>query len=354
MPERGWPDDARMHGPDVVMGNEPLVTIGVPVRNGEDMLAEALDSALAQEYPNLEILISDNASVDATPEICRRYAEADPRIRWWRNDQNIGFGLNFALTAERARGEYFTWLAHDDLLSPGYLSVVIAYMAPRPDVLLCTTSLNLLGLEGPGVLTPMRLVDFYDGVNWAETRRRVFRTGHPMTPYLLYGVFRRAAMPDLRRLVVDLPSNDLVSSFSELWVLTAVAVRGRIVALPPILRTYRVHDGSASTRFMDALPRQLWARVLRSRMRILRQAFDAPLPWPERLPLAVAAARNFLVLLRRSSADPRRVIKQLRREIAMLRRTCDERLAVIERLDAECRARQRLIDELRAKSSATR
>ena len=72
-------------------GNAPLVTIGVPVRNGEDFLAEALDSALAQEYPNLEILISDNASVDATPDICRRYAEADPRVRWWRNAENAGF-----------------------------------------------------------------------------------------------------------------------------------------------------------------------------------------------------------------------------------------------------------------------
>jgi glycosyltransferase involved in cell wall biosynthesis len=88
------------------MGDAPLVTIGVPVRNGEDCLAEALDSALAQAYPNLEILVSDNASVDATPEICRRYARADPRVRWWRNEQNVGFGYNFALTVEQARGDF--------------------------------------------------------------------------------------------------------------------------------------------------------------------------------------------------------------------------------------------------------
>src|SRR5262245_24363485 len=152
------------------MDSMPLVTIGVPVHNGEDGLARALDSAVAQDYPNLEILVSDNASVDATPEICRRYAEVDPRVRWWRNEENIGLGSNFVLTAERARGEFFLWLAHDDWLSPECVSTVIRYMVSRPDVLLCSTSLNLLGFEGPGIVTPVRLVDFYDGVSWPHAR----------------------------------------------------------------------------------------------------------------------------------------------------------------------------------------
>ena len=332
----------------------PLVTIGVPVRNGEPFLAEALDSALAQEYPNLEILISDNASVDATPEICRRYAQADPRVRWWRNDENVGYGNNFALTAERARGDFFTWLAHDDVIDPGFISTVIAYMAPRPDILLCATSLNLLGFEGPGVLTPVRLFDFYDGVNWREARRHLFRIGHPQAGYLLYGMFRRPGMPDVRSQVRDLPSRDLVSGFTEFAILSLVAGRGRIVALPDILRTYRVHDGSASARFMDALPRRILLRRLASKARIVRHALEAPLPWRERAELAVAAAGVLFRELRRPPADPRRVIQELRREIALLRRTCDERLELIERLDAECKRRQRLIDELRAKSPAAR
>jgi glycosyltransferase involved in cell wall biosynthesis len=333
------------------MSDAPLVTIGVPVRNGEDLLAGALDSALAQDHPNLEILISDNASVDATPEICRRYARADPRVRWWRNDENVGFGYNFALTAERARGDFFTWLAHDDLLNPGYVSTVVAYMAPRPDVLLCTTSLNLLDFEAPGALTPVRLLDFYDGVEWRHARRALFRTGHSESGYLLYGMYRRAAMPDVRSLVRDLPSSDLVSGFGEVWILSWVAARGRIVALPNILRTYRTHDASATARYLAAPPRRLVWRGLRSSARILGHAIRAPLPWTERAELALAATGNFLRNLRKPPGDPRRVVKQLRREIAMLRRTCDERLALVERLDAECKARQRLIDELRAKGT---
>jgi glycosyltransferase involved in cell wall biosynthesis len=327
----------------------PLVTIGVPVRNGEDFLAEALDSALAQDYPNLEIVVSDNASVDATPEICRRYAHADPRVRWWRNDANVGLASNFALTVERARGEFFTWLAHDDLLSPGYVRTVVAYMAPRADVLLCTTSLTLLNFEGPGVLTPVRLLDFYDGVDWRAARRLLFRTGHAQSGYLVYGVYRRAAMPDVRTLMRDMPSGDLVSAFTEPTLLSWVAARGRVVALPEILRTYRMHDASTSTRLLGAPPWGVVARRLRMLAGIVAHALHAPLPWTERADLALTAAGNFRRYVHKSTGDLRGVVKQLRGEIAMLRRTCDERLALIERLDAECEARQRLIDELRAK-----
>jgi len=332
----------------------PLVTIAIPVRNGEDLLAEALDSALAQDYSNLEIVVSDNASVDATPEICRRYAEADPRVRWWRNDENIGYGYNFALTCERARGDFFTWLAHDDLLDPGFVSAMIAYMTPRPDVLLCAASLNLLGLEGPGMLTPLRLLDFYDGVDWRSSRRHLFRRGHPQASYLVYGMYRRGAMPDLRRLVDALPSRDLVSGFSELSILSWIAVRGRIVALPDILRTYRVHDASASSRFVTALPGQVARRRARSASLVFRHALGAHLPWRERAELAVVAAGNFIRNFRRLPNDPRRVIKELRGEIAMLRDTCNERLALIERLDTQCKAQQQLIDELRRKASGAR
>ena len=328
----------------------PLVTIGVPVCNGEDGLARALDSALAQDYSNLEILISDNASVDATPEICRRYAGIDPRIRWWRNDENIGLGYNFALTAERARGEFFMWLAHDDWLSPEYIGTVIRYMVPRPDVLLCTTSVNLFGFEGPGIVTPLRLLDFYDGVNWRHARRPLFRYGHPRAGHLVYGMFRRAAMPDMRRLVRP-RSDELISAFSESWVVTWIGARGRIVALPDILRTYRMHDMSASSRFVAMPRRQRWR--LRACATLLRHAIEAPLPWRERLELAGVAAGNFLQIVRGLPSDPQRLIKQLRREVVMLRQVCDERVAVIQRLDAECKARQRVIDELRSKSAAS-
>ena len=65
--------------------NYPLVSVGLFVFNGEDGLDKALDSLVGQDYPNLEIVISDNASTDATPDICRRYMQKDPRIKYSRS-----------------------------------------------------------------------------------------------------------------------------------------------------------------------------------------------------------------------------------------------------------------------------
>src|SRR5262245_8959742 len=100
-----------------VLQDVPLASICVPVYNGADHLEEALDSIRAQEYPRLEIVVSDNASEDATAEIVRRYARLDPRIRYQRNAVNLGAHENFRLAIGAATGDYCTWLAHDDTLA---------------------------------------------------------------------------------------------------------------------------------------------------------------------------------------------------------------------------------------------
>src|SRR5688572_12366625 len=75
--------------------NSPLVSVGVPVYNGEQCLSEALESVLAQDYPNLEVIICDNASEDGTEAICRTIASEDGRVRYLRNRTNIGLLANF-------------------------------------------------------------------------------------------------------------------------------------------------------------------------------------------------------------------------------------------------------------------
>ena len=78
--------------------------MGLPVYNGADYLAEAIDSILKQSFEDFELLIQDNASTDATGEICRAYAASDPRVRYVRNPQNVGAAGNYNLVFERARG----------------------------------------------------------------------------------------------------------------------------------------------------------------------------------------------------------------------------------------------------------
>ena len=126
----------------------PKVSVGVPVYNGEDFLAETLDCLLDQTFPDFELVISDNASTDRTEEICRKYAEDDPRIRYVRNGRNIGITRNFNQLFFLARGEYFKWAAHDDLVSRDYLQRCVAVLDADPSVVLVSPRVRLIDDEG--------------------------------------------------------------------------------------------------------------------------------------------------------------------------------------------------------------
>lgn len=103
----------------------PKVTIGIPVYNGENFLADAIEAVLAQTYQHFEIVISDNASTDRTREICEAYAARDGRIRYVRTAQNQGAAWNFNRVFELATGKYFKWLAHDDLIDPTFVEKAV-------------------------------------------------------------------------------------------------------------------------------------------------------------------------------------------------------------------------------------
>src|SRR6266853_631610 len=75
--------------------DRPIVSVGLPVYNGEAYLRQVLESVLAQTFTEFELVISDNASTDGTEKICREYAAADPRIRWHRQARNRGVTWNF-------------------------------------------------------------------------------------------------------------------------------------------------------------------------------------------------------------------------------------------------------------------
>ena len=92
----------------------PVVSIGIPVYNGESFLREALDSLLAQSFDNFELIISDNASSDATEAICLDYQKNDKRIRYIRQSENIGALANFQVVLNESSGQYFMWAACDD------------------------------------------------------------------------------------------------------------------------------------------------------------------------------------------------------------------------------------------------
>lgn len=100
----------------------PLVSIGVPLYNEERFLDASLASLRAQDYPNLEIILSDNASTDRTLEICERHAAEDSRIRIERSVENRGAIANFQHALDCARGDCFMWASGHDLWTPNLIS----------------------------------------------------------------------------------------------------------------------------------------------------------------------------------------------------------------------------------------
>jgi glycosyltransferase involved in cell wall biosynthesis len=129
----------------------PRVSIGLPVYNGARYLATALDAWLAQTFTNFEVIISDNASTDATPAICAQYAARDRRIRYSRNAANIGGAPNFRRVFHLATGEYFVWATHDDLHAPTFLERCVAGLDGDPTVVVCYPRVRIIDANGAAV-----------------------------------------------------------------------------------------------------------------------------------------------------------------------------------------------------------
>ena len=113
---------------------DAIVSIGVPVYNGEKYLRVALDSLLAQTFRDLEIVINDNGSTDATQDICREYLARDGRVRYTRNEVNRGLVWNHLRVQDLARGRYFMFGPQDDWMAPEYVDRCVAVLEADPDV----------------------------------------------------------------------------------------------------------------------------------------------------------------------------------------------------------------------------
>lgn len=110
----------------------PLVSVGLPVYNGGRYLSQALESIAGQTFADFEVIIGDNASTDDTEEICRRFARADDRVRYYRFGANAGAAANYNRVFHLARGKYLKWTAHDDVLGPAMLERCVERFESAP------------------------------------------------------------------------------------------------------------------------------------------------------------------------------------------------------------------------------
>lgn len=224
----------------------PRVSIGLPVYNGEKYLADAITSVLEQTYSDFELLISDNASTDATQQICEAFAQKDSRIRYHRLEQNVGAAGNFNLLVERARGSLFKWAAHDDLLKPEYLESCVAALDADPEALLAHSLTVVVDEQGTELKHYRNPLDAECAYRSRRPHRRfaeMVRGVHAC--YEVFGVIRTS----------ELRATNLIGPFasSDRVLLAELSLRGKFVEVPEVLfvsrdhqdrsiRQYRVHD----------------------------------------------------------------------------------------------------------------
>lgn len=135
-------------GPVTPSGANPRVSVLIPVFNGAPNLAECLDSILAQDFPDLEILVADDGSSDDSRSIIAQYAARDPRIRHWQNPQRLGLTANSNACLRAARGEYIKYVHQDDLLlSRSCLRKMVDALDRHPSAVLAGSQAHLTGSE---------------------------------------------------------------------------------------------------------------------------------------------------------------------------------------------------------------
>ena len=169
----------------------PLVTIGLPTYNGAAYLAKSLDSLLAMDYSNFELVISDNASTDATESIARAYAQQSGHIRYIRQESNVGAAANFNCVLGAAAGPYFMWAADHDLWDPTFISRCVAGLEANPSAVLAYPQCFLIDENGVAIEEMDDQIDVGQASALARYKHLIWRL---VICNMVYGVARREAV----------------------------------------------------------------------------------------------------------------------------------------------------------------
>ncbi len=215
----------------------PLVSIGTPIFNEERYLSQTLDSLLAQDFRDFELVVSDNASEDDTRKICLEYAARDSRIRYSRRSVNVGPVENFNCVFRMSSGKYFVWASGHDLWAPQFLSHCVEVLEREPDVVLCYPRSVVIDADGKelrpsdpptatrnqGLFLRFNLVVWAVGCSWA-----------------FHGVIRSEALKKTRLTQAVIEADTVL--------LSELALLGPFANVPEVLFFQRYKWGDESRR----------------------------------------------------------------------------------------------------------
>ena len=281
----------------------PLVSVGLPVFNGESFLRGAMDSILGQSHANLELIVSDNASEDGSAAIAEEYAARDPRVRFFRQPRNIGATRNYNFVAARARGKYMKWASANDYCDAAMFASCVEVLESDAGVVLCYGRTRLVD-EATGA------VRSFDGDFQITDELPSVRFSRVVTQMTLNNAFNGLMRAEALRktgLIRGYPAGDIV-------LMAELAMAGKFVLLPQPFLHRRMGPRTFSSQLDDAELRYFLDPEAKSgagfdRLRLnldyFRAALRAPMSFREKLRALAFLARCAYWDIRKTFRRPR-------------------------------------------------
>ena len=226
-----------MNQPDKEQKHIPKVSIGMPVFNGAKFIRAALDSLLAQTFTDFELVISDNASTDDTETICREFVSQDCRIRYVRQPVNLGAFGNFFHVLTLAKGQYFMWMAHDDMVSDmNYLAHLVKAIDCGYDY--AFPEIDILNHDDGFVVTNVMSIFQY-----AESTYERAKASLKINSFQIYALFRIDVLKEFIRYLEECVH---LQCFNEGLFVHAISTETKGGYIPMARKIYRRHGGNLS------------------------------------------------------------------------------------------------------------
>ena len=220
----------------------PRLSVGLPVYNGQRFLRAALESILAQTFNDFELIVCDNASTDATEQICREYASRDPRVRYFRHPSNIGPAANYNACFRHARGELFRWAAHDDVIAPQLFQMSIDALDRDAAAVAVYPNSCEIDADGKRLFDHATRVELQDPCVARRLASYLFVDHRKGFGAVLWGVMRADVLRQWSPLKGSFPSADRV-------FIVNVLLRGTMLRLEPVLFFNREHGDRSQSSF---------------------------------------------------------------------------------------------------------
>ncbi|MDI6871785.1 MAG: glycosyltransferase [Bacillota bacterium] len=276
----------------------PRVSVCMAAYNHERYIGSAIQSVLDQTYKDWELIITDDASTDHTPEVISRFT--DPRIKFFRSETNQGIAATTAKCAREAQGEYIAILNSDDLFLPSKLEKQVQLLNERPEVAAVFSHTWFINRWGKD----------YNKLNigfYANSRNIFNKANRSRWEWLNYFFYHGNTLCDpsvmaRREVYTEIAPPDprfpIAGDYNR-WV--RVCLRHEIFIIPEVLLHFRIHGKNASGNWLGPRPRISWELLLILRnyleltepdelRRVFPELFRDLDPDPELIPYYLALA----------------------------------------------------------------